>query len=390
MELEDIRSSLPPISKPPSVELVQANATTLWVRWDRITRHNFTKKAVADPGSITYYLYIQTGFQNILKGDRVSVAPPQSITTAVIKAAEVSSNSQPSVNFLSTFSDPTESFFDPTLRRFNGEVMEIHKAGTFDVLFDDGVTERNIPRHRMKLSPVQLLPWSLQRTGYADDKSVEGDDVSAMTSLPSLSASLAQSELSYTAKKRLKKKMEKQQRQLQKMGEIKQQKDVIETVATVSVMERLKSRASNSRRSIDTSSTTSSIGSLPSSPAKRDGRKDSAAAGLSRTGRSAMGGSRQSSSRAGFSRTNTGLSSIFSDEDEFDNLSVNSNDSRSVRSGEKVLPTVPPPSSEWYVRYLILLDRLDSFSLAFSEGNWCTLVTRPAIYVRVWYRRTSC
>lgn len=354
MAFEDIRSSLPPISKPPPVELVQANATTLWVKWDRITRHNFTKKAVADPASVTYYLYIQTGFQNILKGDRVRVAPPQGVITTTMKAPELSTNNQPSVNYLSTFADLTESFFNPSLRRFNGEVMEIHKAGTFDVLFDDGVTERNIPRHRMKLSPEQLLPWALQRTGYADDKSVGGDDVSAMTSLPSLTASLAQSELSYTAKKRLKKKMEKQQRQQQKMSEMKQQRDVIETVATVSVMEKLKSKVGNSRRSVDSSSSASSIGSLPSSPVRRDGRRDSVSAAQSRAGRSAMGGSRQSSSRAGLSRANTGLSSIVSDEDDFDNLSVNSNDSLSMRSGEKVLPpTVPPPSADWYVRYLV-------------------------------------
>ena len=240
--------------------------------------------------------------------------------------------------------------------------MEINRLGTFDVLFDDGTTERNVPRHRIKLSPgspgPQPGPGPPPRTGYAEDsRSVEGDDVSAITSLPSLAQSQSLSEVSHTVKRRWKRKMDKQQKHLQKMSEMKQQRDVIETVAAVSVMEKLKaSKAGASRRSVDGSSVASSVGSLPSSPVNKS-RKDSSV--VSRSGRTssstgmAMGGSRQSSSRLGLTRSNTGLSSILSDEDEFDNLSVNSNDSMlsmgsaDLKTMMHVSPTVPPPSSEW-------------------------------------------
>lgn len=361
MSYEDILSGIPPLSKPPSVQMIHSNASTIWVKWDRITKHNFTKKDVPDPNSVTYCLYVQSAFQNILKGDRVSVAPPEGSAANIKRPHEAStSKSRSYFHFANKFDDPIEVFFDESVRRFSGEVLSVNKSGSFDVLYDDGTTEWSVPRFRMKLLPQSLLPpiWSPSRSSsFHDDNKSSADEVSTITSLPSLATS--QAEVSIAIKNRLHRKMEKRAKHLQKMSELKKNIDVIETVATVSSLDKLKDKASSSIRSVDSSSSASSS-TLPTpiSTAKGKRRTDFSSSRTSRSVRSGVR-SRRSSSRLGLGRTNTGSSSsIFSElaedaidfMDDFDNVSIHSKDSISINSDDSeahLTPTVPIPSSEW-------------------------------------------
>jgi hypothetical protein len=55
MALEEIRSAVPPLFKPASVRLVQANEHTLWVAWDRVKFD--ADDARIDARAVVYYLY---------------------------------------------------------------------------------------------------------------------------------------------------------------------------------------------------------------------------------------------------------------------------------------------------------------------------------------------
>lgn len=52
MAVEDYISSLPPLSLPPTVKLVHANESTLWLRWARVYKNSYGFNL--DPKSITY------------------------------------------------------------------------------------------------------------------------------------------------------------------------------------------------------------------------------------------------------------------------------------------------------------------------------------------------
>jgi hypothetical protein len=86
MCIQDILSSLPPLSKPNPVEFVKSNEHTIWVRWDRVNEPvKLSTGRVVDPKDITYRLYMRSEFHHLLKGDRVVVIPLE----AAIKTEEL-------------------------------------------------------------------------------------------------------------------------------------------------------------------------------------------------------------------------------------------------------------------------------------------------------------
>lgn len=80
MQIQDILSGLPPLSKPPPVQYIQSNEHTIWVSWERV----MTEWSAPRPG-VTYMLYARSEFQSFLKGDRVLVMPLE----AAIRAEEL-------------------------------------------------------------------------------------------------------------------------------------------------------------------------------------------------------------------------------------------------------------------------------------------------------------
>lgn len=74
MAVEDYISSLPPLSQPPTVKLVYASETTLWLRWARVYKNSYGFDI--DPTTITYSVYMAGGFDTLNLGDRVLCTPP--------------------------------------------------------------------------------------------------------------------------------------------------------------------------------------------------------------------------------------------------------------------------------------------------------------------------
>eukprot|EP00596_Hydrurales_sp_CCMP1899_P002534 CAMPEP_0119054724 /NCGR_PEP_ID=MMETSP1177-20130426/75264_1 /TAXON_ID=2985 /ORGANISM="Ochromonas sp, Strain CCMP1899" /LENGTH=261 /DNA_ID=CAMNT_0007035063 /DNA_START=236 /DNA_END=1019 /DNA_ORIENTATION=+ len=71
MALEEIRSSVPALSKPAPVRMTAVNETAMWVEWNEVTVD--AAGYPMDRTAVTYYLYAKIGYQSLLKGDRVGV-----------------------------------------------------------------------------------------------------------------------------------------------------------------------------------------------------------------------------------------------------------------------------------------------------------------------------
>jgi hypothetical protein len=133
MAIEDYISSLPPLSLPPTVKLVTANETTLWLRWARVYKNSYNQPL--DPKTITYSVYMAGGFESLQLGDRVLCTPPP-------KVAASSSAQDDDRNSL--FSEPSESDSDsdfgsdvsslgsPTAEKpapsFRGEIIGVQRC----------------------------------------------------------------------------------------------------------------------------------------------------------------------------------------------------------------------------------------------------------------------
>lgn len=92
------------------------------------------------PEEVTYILYIRSSFENLQLHDRVSV-----VANDVFNASNQATSRVEGM------------FFDDRLKRFPGTITKVWEGGRFDVLYDDGANETNIPRHRLKLlHPVKL------------------------------------------------------------------------------------------------------------------------------------------------------------------------------------------------------------------------------------------
>lgn len=129
MQVEDYISSLPPLSQPPTVKLVHAGESTLWLRWARVYKNSYGFDI--DPKSITYSVYMAGGFESLNVGDRVLCTPP------LVQEPVGGSDSEPEHNPL--FSEPSESDSDsdvsslgsPTAAKqapsFRGEIIGMQK-----------------------------------------------------------------------------------------------------------------------------------------------------------------------------------------------------------------------------------------------------------------------
>jgi len=74
MHIEDICSSLPPLTKPPKPKCQSRNQHTVWVSWSRVTTDSFGRhiNRVRSSG-VTYKLYMNTGYQRLQADERVLV-----------------------------------------------------------------------------------------------------------------------------------------------------------------------------------------------------------------------------------------------------------------------------------------------------------------------------
>ena len=70
MAQEHIRSATPPLTTAPSVDLVKASATCIWLRWKPLTTDARGPRVEKKP---TYCLYMRGGFRDFIKDDRVII-----------------------------------------------------------------------------------------------------------------------------------------------------------------------------------------------------------------------------------------------------------------------------------------------------------------------------
>mmetsp|Transcript_6105 Transcript_6105/g.8527 ORF Transcript_6105/g.8527 Transcript_6105/m.8527 type:complete len:1139 (-) Transcript_6105:212-3628(-) len=378
MELEDLLSGIPPLSQPTSVRLVHANAHTLWLEWDRITQHNVTKKPVSNPAAVTYSLYMQRGFHNMLPADRVSVVVPLLADTASTTSSQQKKNTKRGVKPAKNtkFTDPLDMLFDDSLRRFEGEVLAAHPSGSFDVLFDDGTIERHIPRHRMKLLHSSTAINTIVNNNNRDNNDGEDDDISAMTTAQSVWTRSEGAVTSEAVRKRQARKLEKKQRQLSRLSQLRSRIDIIETAAEVSILDTLKvqrggSVRSNNARSVSTPlSTTSSTISLSthqnsinnSNNKVVTARNDSSTPSLSRRSTAKSVSRRESRSQNAFDMAdivrslNSRRNNAKNTSEELDDLLDVFGDTASMDSdsadSNALVPTVPPPAAPlWELVY---------------------------------------
>jgi len=340
MELEDFLSGIPPLSQPTSVRLAHANAHTLWLEWDCITQHNITKKPVT---AVTYSLYMRRGFHNMLPGDRVSVVVPETASAASTNKKKRGVKPVKTMRF----PDPLDMLFDDSLRRFEGEVLAAHSTGSFDVLFDDGTIERQIPRHRMKLLYTSTAFNATVSNDLTEENYGGEDDVSAMTSVRSVLTRSEGTVTSEAVRKRRSRQQERKRRQLSRVSEISSSNDVIETAPAVSILDSLKSkRSTNNARTVSTSMDSaidshqrSSIQTSETPTLSRASKKASRSVSRSKTALDMADIVRNLNSRRSLTK---------SAGDELDDLLDVCGDSASVGStnsadSNALVPTVPPP-----------------------------------------------
>jgi hypothetical protein len=94
----------------------------MWVQWDPV-KTNSKHEPIANPDSITYYLYVKVGFQNFLKGDRVSVVCKLKDTQMKQNKLKIRGKNQIVRRQEKGSADCKEGlFFDQNANRYDGEV----------------------------------------------------------------------------------------------------------------------------------------------------------------------------------------------------------------------------------------------------------------------------
>jgi len=220
MGMQDLISSIPPLSTPRPVRLVKANEHSMWVEWDRI-RESVLRLPI-DPASVRYNLYMVNSYQNLTVQDRVLVLPlgaPGSMgpededlfapepsgdddnddisvlstgsaqvkkragkgkTPAPSSALSVSSTASPQ----STANRrPENNFKEYVGKGFPGEITGITPEGRFSVSFDDGTFEGSIHRRRIKLErpvyPDRVIRFNIDGTVQDNSSSIEEEHESS-------------------------------------------------------------------------------------------------------------------------------------------------------------------------------------------------------------------
>lgn len=72
-------SAVPPLSKPSPVRVTGANAHSIWVEWDKITKDSNNIPLEPDH-QVTYLLFMRNSFQLLSVEDRVIATLPRSTT----------------------------------------------------------------------------------------------------------------------------------------------------------------------------------------------------------------------------------------------------------------------------------------------------------------------
>ena len=241
MRFEDYYSSLTPLSKPNPVRLVKANCHTLWVTWDKITSHPVTKQPIENPDAVTYFLYMQTGFQNILLGDRVNV---------VILLDKKKNKKK---RRLEVKVDESTMFFNDNLNRYPGEITKVYRDGYFDVLYDDGHNEKRVPRCRLKLFETSI---DSNNSVIDDNRTTNSENLTFNTSF------ISTSEMSKSVRQRLEFKMNNKQKRLEYLQILKNKIDKVENEDLIMYNKFIESSKSvrsirNKKEASDDNSTTS-------------------------------------------------------------------------------------------------------------------------------------
>mmetsp|Transcript_17619 Transcript_17619/g.23757 ORF Transcript_17619/g.23757 Transcript_17619/m.23757 type:complete len:1111 (-) Transcript_17619:273-3605(-) len=146
---EDMLSALPPLTTAPRPHLVKANATTLWISWDRVENDAKGRPMTDDP-SVLYLLYMHSTFFNITAGTpvRILYVPKLDRTESSVTSLESGR------------------------KWFNGVVTALGpQSGLFDVKYEDGEREQNVSRNRIRpaddLDPQFRLIYKGPEPNYA-------------------------------------------------------------------------------------------------------------------------------------------------------------------------------------------------------------------------------
>ena len=157
MALEDKLSALPPLTRGPMPRCVCANASTIWLQWDSVTKDARglpIEKNNDSTDTVYYYLSMKAGFSPIAVGQRVRVAHVKRMKTSSARGCDkkcVDAKSEHNLGVddtsQSSVSISKEVLMDDGRERFNffrGYIKKIHAGryqGFFDVQYDDGSKE---------------------------------------------------------------------------------------------------------------------------------------------------------------------------------------------------------------------------------------------------------
>mmetsp|Transcript_86535 Transcript_86535/g.244550 ORF Transcript_86535/g.244550 Transcript_86535/m.244550 type:complete len:473 (-) Transcript_86535:752-2170(-) len=181
MDDEHMFSSLPPLSQGPLVYMIQANAHTIWVRWDPVTVDAWGNE-LPDGKAPTYHLSMQSSYFVIVEDMRVQIAYMEKSSGAagggqanMLGAADdmsVESASTRTSQSYSTYGTGAGSGYGGRsslkeklkgLQWYYGYVKAVHDGGLFDIIYDDGAKELKVPRWRIR--PEKEPPWQLLYVG---------------------------------------------------------------------------------------------------------------------------------------------------------------------------------------------------------------------------------
>eukprot|EP01038_Epipyxis_sp_PR26KG_P009542 gene9542-12852_t len=368
MAIEEIISSLPPLSMPRKPRYVMSNQHSIWVEWDRVNIN--ANKEKIDPNSVTYYLYMETGFENLLINDRVMVAPVEYQTSGAVNR-------------------PEEMFFDEKCIRFPGEVTRLCCHGQFDILFDDGIIEKNVERCRIKRDYTRILLQDLLKNVDLNALSKPDDLIpilTARTNDSNKSQLLSTNTIPLTVKARYQRKLQQKKRAQKKLELIRYgppiDYDKLEREGIISVNSRKSRRKSlnsinNSRQGSEMNGT------------GRMSNNDQLTSGFN-TGRESSSWKTITSSQRNSSAMKLGddfLDDIYSENNEDDNSYDNDtvdeesyDGENDIESDKKYITVRPNPA--WKLVY------------AGNENNYCCtsiipddiLLREPSISVAVSFR----
>jgi len=219
MAIEEIISTVPPLTKPKPVVCIKANEHTMWLEWNRETTN--ADGQPINPNSVRYMLYMISDYEHLAVEDRVLVMPftawaargdptyfaamtgeDESLgggdadDVSVLSSSSMGSKSKAesqskSTTTLLTAAESKKSkaadYSDYKGPGFPGEIIAMSSTGgRFSVAFDDGTIEGNIHRSRIRLEhrfARPFIPSTESSTDtYEDQSSNGGGDDNASTS----------------------------------------------------------------------------------------------------------------------------------------------------------------------------------------------------------------